>query len=52
MPLSQERELEIERELAIIMRQLDRLWPVEKPATSNSEQAVQPARVPPLLLDE
>ena len=52
MPISQERELEIERELAAIVRELDRYQPVENPRANKSERAVQLPWAPPLLLDE
>jgi hypothetical protein len=48
VPVSQKRELEIERELAAIMRELDRM---EKPRPKKPEQAVQFPWAPPLLLD-
>ena len=48
MPISQKRELEIERELAVIVRELDRM---EKPRSKKPEQAVQLPWAPPLLLD-
>ena len=48
MPISQKRELEIERELAAILRELDRM---EKPRPKRREQEVQFAWAPPLLLD-
>ena len=51
MPISQKRELEIERELAAIVRELDRCLPVEKPGPNKPEQAVQFPWAPPLLLD-
>ena len=51
MPVSQKRELEIERELAAIMRELDRRPPMEKSGPKKPEQAVQLAWAPPLLLD-
>ena len=42
MPISQERELEIEQELAAIVRQLERRPPMEKRGSSKEpEQAVQ-----------
>ena len=52
MPISQERELEIERELDAIVRELDRRPPVEKPGPKKPQQAVQLPWAPPLLLDE
>jgi hypothetical protein len=48
VPLSHERELEIERELAIIVRELDR---IEKSRAQKPEQEVQFPWAPPLLLD-
>ena len=48
MPISKKRELEIERELAIIVRELDR---TEQPRPKRSEPAVQFPWAPPLLLD-
>ena len=50
MPISRARELEIERELDAIMRELDRHAPLEKP--TRTKQAVQLPWAPPLLLDE
>ena len=44
MPISQERELEIERELDAIMRELDRHAPLEK-AETHSAQASNSAPV-------
>ena len=41
MPISQERELEIEQELAAIVRQLERRPPMEKREPKKPEQAVQ-----------
>lgn len=52
MPISQERELEIERELDAIMRELDRRPPLEEPTHAKPKQAVQRPWAPPLLLDE
>ena len=52
MPISQKRELEIERELAAIMRELDRQPPVKKTGPKKHEQVVQLPWAPPLLLDE
>jgi hypothetical protein len=52
VPISEKRELEIERELAAIMRELDRLPPVEKPGPKKPKQAVQLPWAPPLLLDQ
>ncbi len=51
MPISEQRELEIERELAIIMRELDRHLPVRKPEPNKLEQAARFPWAPPLLLD-
>ena len=51
MPISQKRELEIERELAWIMRELDRLPSIENPGPKKPKHAVQPPWTPPLLLD-
>jgi hypothetical protein len=48
VPISQERLLEIERELAVIVRELDRF---EKTRPKKPEQAVQFPWAPPLLLD-
>jgi hypothetical protein len=48
VPISQKRELEIERELAIIVRELDR---IEQPRLKEPERAVQSPWAPPLLLD-
>jgi hypothetical protein len=48
VPISQERELEIERELAVIVRELDR---IEKARPKEPERAVQFPWAPPLLLD-
>jgi hypothetical protein len=51
MPISQERELEIEQELAAIVRELERGPPMEKRGPKKPEQAVQvPAGT--ILLDE
>ena len=52
MPVSQKRELEIERELAVILRELDRRPPVEKPGPEKPAKVVQLSWAPPLLLDE
>ena len=41
MPISQERELEIEQELAAIVRELERRRPMEKRGHKKPEQAVQ-----------
>jgi hypothetical protein len=51
VPISQKRELEIERELTAIMRELDRHPPMEKPGPKKPKNAVQPPWTPPLLLD-
>jgi hypothetical protein len=51
VPISEKRELEIERELAAIMRELDRCPPLEKPGPKKRKHAVQPPWTPPLLLD-
>ena len=49
MPISQKRMSEIETELAVIVRELDR---IEKARAKRSEQpAVQCPWAPPLLLD-
>jgi hypothetical protein len=48
VPISQKRELEIERELAVIVRELDRM---EKRRPKKPGQAVQFPWAPPLLLD-
>jgi len=52
VPISEKRELEIERELAVIMYELDRCLPVRKPSLRKPEQAVHHPWAPPLLLDE
>jgi hypothetical protein len=52
VPVSQKRELEIERELAVILRELDRRPPVEKPGPKKPAKVVQLPWAPPLLLDE
>jgi len=52
VPISQERELEIERELEVIMRELDRHPPLEKPTLAKPKQVAQLRWAPPLLLDE
>ena len=52
MPISQKRELEIEQELAAIMRELDRRPPMENPGPKKPAQVVQLPWAPPLLLDE
>ena len=41
MPISQKRELDIEQELAAIVRELERCRTMEKRASKKSEQAVQ-----------
>ena len=41
MPISQERELEIEQELAVIMSELDRHTASEKPGPKKPAQVVQ-----------
>ena len=51
MPISQKRELEIERELASIMRELDRRPSMENPRPNKPKHAVPPPCTPPLLLD-
>jgi hypothetical protein len=51
VPINQIRELETERELAAIMRGLDRCLPLEKPGPKKPKHAVQPPWTPPLLLD-
>jgi hypothetical protein len=51
MPISQKRELDIEQELAAIVRELQRCRPMEKRGPKKPEQAVQlPAGT--ILLDE
>jgi hypothetical protein len=50
MPISQKRELEIELELAAIIRELDRCQPVKKPGAKKPEQALQ-LPVGTILLD-
>ena len=52
VPISLERELEIERELDAIIGELDRLSPLEKPTSKKPAPAVQRPWAPPLLLDE
>ena len=52
MPISQERELVMERELDAIMRELDRRPPLKKPTLAQPKQAIQLPWAPPLLLDE
>jgi hypothetical protein len=51
MPISQERELEIEQELAAIVRELERGPQMEKRGPKKPEQAVQ-LPVGTILLDE
>ena len=51
MPISEKRELEIEHELAAIIRELDRRPPVEKPGPKKPEQSVQ-CPVGTILIDE
>ena len=51
MPISQERELEIEQELAAIVRELERCQSMEKREPKKPEQAVQ-LPVGTILLDE
>jgi hypothetical protein len=51
MPISQERELEIEQELAAIVRELERRPSTEKRGPKKPEQAVQ-LPVGTILLDE
>jgi len=41
VPISQKRELEIEQELAVIMRELDRHTASEKPGPKKPAQVVQ-----------
>jgi hypothetical protein len=41
MPISQKRELEIEQELAAIVRELERRRPMEKRGPKKPEQALQ-----------
>jgi len=52
VPISEKRELEIERELAVIMYELDRCQPVRKPGLRKPEPTVHHPWAPPLLLDE
>jgi hypothetical protein len=52
VPISEKRELEIERELDAIMRELDRRPPLEKPILAKPKLVVQLPWAPPLLLDE
>ena len=51
MPVSQERELELEQELAAIVRELERRPSTEKRGPQKPEQAVQ-LPVGTILLDE
>ena len=51
MPISQKRELEIERELAAIMRELDRHELAGKTGPKKPGRADQFPWAPPLLLD-
>jgi hypothetical protein len=51
MPISQERELEMEQELAAIVRKLERRPPMEKRGPKKPEQTVQ-IPVGTILLDE
>jgi hypothetical protein len=48
VPISQKRELEIERELAVIVSELDRM---EELRAKKPERAFQFPWAPPLLLD-
>ena len=41
MPISQKREVDIEQELAAIVRELERCRPMEKRGSKKPEQAVQ-----------
>jgi hypothetical protein len=50
MPISQERELEIEQELAVIVRELERRPPMEKRGLKKPEQTLQ-LPVGTILLD-
>jgi hypothetical protein len=50
MPISQERELEIEQELAVIVRELERRPPMEKRGPKKPEQTLQ-LPVGTILLD-
>jgi hypothetical protein len=52
MPISQERELDIERQVAAIMRELDRCSSVEKPRPRKPKQLDRHPWAPPLLLDQ
>ena len=52
MPISEKRELEIERELAAIMYELDRWQLMKKPGPRKPEQTDHHPWAPPLLLDE
>jgi hypothetical protein len=51
MPISQERGLEIEQELAAIVRELERRPPMEKRRPKTPEQALQ-LPMGTILLDE
>jgi hypothetical protein len=51
MSISQERELDIERELAAIVRELERHPPMEKRGLKKTEHAVQ-LPMGTILLDE
>ena len=51
MPIIHERELEIEQELAAILRELERRPPMEKRGPKKPEQALQ-LPVGTILLDE
>ena len=51
MPISQERELELEQELAAIVRELERRPSMEKRGSKKPEQAVQ-LPMGTILLDE
>ena len=52
LSISQKREREIERELAAIVRELDRLRPIENPGRKQPGQAVPLPWAPRLLLDQ
>jgi hypothetical protein len=51
MPITQERELEIEQELAAIVRELERRGPMDRQRSKTPEPAVQ-LPVGTILLDE
>ena len=51
MPISQKRELEIEQELAAVVRELERLRLMERRGPRKPEQAVQ-LPLGTILLDE